>query len=117
MNKYNIWIFKNVKEAYGKCAEVTLKMQKEFPELERIRGHFDCPNRGRSEHWWLTLDGSIIDPTQSQFIYFSLNQYEPWDENKPEPTGKCGNCGDYCYNGSYTCSDSCERAVRNYMGI
>jgi len=115
MNKYQKWIEENVIEAYGKCTEVTLKMVEEFPELTRVRGHFDCPNRGRSEHWWLTLGSDIIDPTISQFIKFSDKQYEPWDESAPEPTGKCGNCGAYCYDGSYVCSDRCEKILREYM--
>ena len=37
--KYLIWITENVtNNGYGQCAEVTLAMQKAFPELMRVRG-------------------------------------------------------------------------------
>ena len=101
--------------AYGKCAEATLNMQKIFPKLVRVRGHVDCSIRGMKEHWWLKDEDTIIDPTALQFMIMSSSQYKEWDETAPEPTGKCGNCGDYCYNGDYTCSDRCENIMRDYM--
>jgi hypothetical protein len=40
--------------------------------------------------------------------------YFPRDESEPEPTGKCPNCGDLCYNGQTCCSDACHSAYVAY---
>lgn len=55
LNKIDItcyidWIKNNVKEIYGKCEDITEKMQTAFPELNRIRGYYDCPLWGKREH-------------------------------------------------------------------
>lgn len=83
----------------------TLEMQQEFPELIRVRGHYiDCL-LGDRPHWWLkTKDGEIVDPTASQF---NPGDYEEFDESNPI-TGKCLNCGDYCYNHKCFCSSECN---------
>ena len=102
--EYQDWIDANVRECYGKCAEVTRAMQAAFPELIRVRGHY-----GEHAHWWLTTArGEIIDPTRSQFPF--LGEYEPWLEGSTEPTGICPNCGDYAYNNYTCCSDTCSTA-------
>lgn len=106
---YHKWISKNVQEAYGKCAEVTLEMERVFPELLRVRGHYYCPLWGDREHWWLVdFEGNVVDPTASQFPSRGFGVYTPWEEDSPEPTGKCYNCGDYCYEGELTCSERCN---------
>jgi len=115
MNKYEQWIKDNVTETYGKCSEVTLRMQKAFPELIRVRGHYYCYAWGEREHWWLTLDEKIIDPTSSQFPSKGFGDYIPWDESQPEPTGKCPNCGEYCYEGRTLCSEDCEISYMAYI--
>ena len=111
---YDPWIHENVSDyqaAYGKCADITQRMVEAFPELTRVRGHYYCPCWGEREHWWLTdLEGDIVDPTKSQFPSHGHGAYVPRDESQPEPTGKCPNCGDYCYNGDYCCSESCGSA-------
>ena len=32
-----------------------------------------------------------------------------------EPTGKCPNCGGYCYEGATLCSDRCEHEYMAYL--
>ncbi len=116
--EYRIYIqntFPTKDSAYGKCENATIQMMKIFPELKRVRGHVDCILRGVKEHWWLKDGDEIIDPTSAQFVIIGTDQYEEWDETKPEPTGKCGNCGAYCYNGDYCCSQRCKKIVKDYM--
>ena len=116
--EYQEWVDKNVKEPYGKCSEMTTKMIEAFPELKRIRGQYDDPIWGLREHWWLEdPDENVVDPTKEQFPSkgaFSVN-YIPWDESQPEPTGKCPNCGEYCYEGRYLCSTKCEQDYAAYV--
>lgn len=110
---YSEWIANNVGEEffdnYGKCEKITKEMKEAFPELIRVRGHYHCPIWGRRAHWWFTTpDGKIVDPTKRQFPSGGIGKYVPWDESKPEPTGKCQNCGKYVYNYGYFCSDKCR---------
>ena len=116
-NRYEKWISENVKDAYGKCAEYTESMNKVFPELLRIRGHYHCPIQGKRPHWWLkTLDNIIVDPTRKQFASIGLGDYEEWDETQEEPTGKCLNCGDYRFGwASVFCSDTCREESTRYL--
>lgn len=96
----------------NKCEQATKLMKKKFPELVRVRGHviIQVPLTGairKCQHWWLkTSDNIIIDPTRLQFV--NILGYEEWDESKPEPTGKCPNCGEFCYNGDFCCSEQCH---------
>jgi hypothetical protein len=113
--KYLDWIAANIAKAYGECAEATDRMAAAFPELTRVRGHYYCPIWGERAHWWLVApDGSIVDPTASQFPSGGMGQYEAWDESRPEPTGMCPNCGGECFDGNYCCSESCGRAYAAY---
>lgn len=116
-SNYKKWIETNIKnEGLGQCKEATVQMKECFPELTRIRGHYYCPIWGEREHWWLTTpQGEIIDPTVAQFPSKGIGHYEPWNESKKEPTGKCPNCGDYCYNGKTVCSDRCYEEYKNYL--
>lgn len=122
MNKYVEWIQSNIKsrEDYWRtCSSVTLRMKEAFPELIRVRGHYNDIWFGPQPHWWLkTEEGVIIDPTCRQFSetqswdlsgHHSL--YEEVDEEHC-PTGKCINCGDYCYNGRETCREECYNEFR-----
>jgi len=117
-DEYRIYIqntFPDKNSAYGKCEIATVNMQMIFPELKRVRGHVDCCMRGVQEHWWLKDGDEIVDPTKAQFMIISDDQYKEWDEGREEPTGKCGNCGDYCYGGEHCCSDECSKIVLDYM--
>lgn len=110
MSDYGAWI-ERYQAAHpkllGLCAEATLEMQTAFPELRRVRGHVDINERKPWSHWWLvTPSGEIVDPTARQFPV--ILEYQPWDEARSEPTGKCLNCGDYTFNGAYLCGEVCE---------
>jgi len=114
LNQYQQWIELNVPESCrGDCAKITLQMKKEFPELQRVRGHYCCDmGGGRRQHWWLkTPDGIIVDPTANQFPSQGHGDYEEWKEGNPEPTGRCLYCGDYCYDNNVVCSRSCDAAL------
>jgi hypothetical protein len=92
----------------GRCQEITLEMQAEFPELVRVRGHYLCPLYGRRPHWWLTDEaGMIIDPTASQFV--PGGDYVEWTGD--EPTGRCINCGENVFDHSLVCGPGCGIAA------
>ena len=96
---YHEWIKENVTETYGTCCEVTERMQEAFPELRRVRGHYHCWIWGIREHWWLMNGDEVVDPTVAQFPSNGEGRYEELPEDTPEPTGKCINCGEYCFDG------------------
>lgn len=116
--RYREWINKNVKEVLGTCAEITDKMNKEFPELRRVRGHYFCTVLGNREHWWLVDEcGEIIDPTVGQFPSLGSGVYREWKEGDKEPTGKCINCGEYTFDSEQICSEICLLEVEKlYSG-
>ncbi len=109
LETYKKWIAENVKgNGYGECSEITEQMAEAFPELTRVRGHYYCSAWGERTHWWLvTSDDEIIDPTVEQFPSKGKGVYDSWVEGTEEPTGKCPNCGGYCYGSRYFCSNSC----------
>lgn len=82
MHKYRKWIKENVPTyCVCMCEKATLKMQKTFPELIRVKGFYHCPKWGKSAHWWLkTTAGTIVDPTISQFL--PNGHYEEWKEGR-----------------------------------
>jgi len=123
MTKYQDWISLKYPTSFSaktQCAEATLAMVEEFPELIRVRGlaHVEEPYElppTRTPHWWCeTPEGFIVDPTGHQYPTQIL-KYDPVDEAKGEPTGKCPNCGDLCYESQYLCSSSCEKAYMDYL--
>jgi hypothetical protein len=90
------------------CRVYVELMREDFPELRVVRGHYICPTWGKRAHWWLSTDqGDIVDPTAAQFPSHGCGDYEVWEEGAEEPTGKCMNCGEYCYGGKAVCSDTC----------
>lgn len=99
------------------CAKMTLLMVAAFPELTRVRGHYSGAGlRDPYPHWWcVDPAGAIVDPTTAQFPDGGAGWYEPHDESGPEPTGKCPNCGSYCYGGDFCCSRRCEIEYRAYI--
>jgi hypothetical protein len=114
--QYQQWINSLPERVTGQCAERTLEMQIQFPELIRVRGEYLCLIWGAREHWWLkTPEGEIIDPTAKQFPTLGHCEYIERDESSPEPTGMCPNCCDYCYNGGTCCSDKCHREYVAYV--
>lgn len=119
--KYKKWIeenYPNKDKAHRNCYNATLRMHGVFPELTRVRGHVIelIVGAHMHPHWWLVdSEGNIIDPTASQFI--GPLEYFPWDENQPEPTGKCPNCGEYCYDNSFCCSEECSDEYVRYLNV
>jgi len=115
LEKYRQWIDERVPTyaaAYGKCKAVTDEMSAEFPELTRVRGHYHCDVWGERGHWWLVdASGDVVDPTSRQFPSRGQGPYTPWDDSQPEPTGRCLNCGEDVYDGSYCCGEECRLAV------
>lgn len=116
--KYSEWIdvYLLINDPRGHCAEATEMMKKSFPELLRVRGHVVTAFSPQPRpHWWLIdpTTHEIVDPTESQFL--CILQYLPHDESQPEPTGKCPNCGSYCYNHSSVCSDKCGEEYKAYI--
>jgi hypothetical protein len=112
--EYQHWIAENVVgDGRGKCAEVTQAMAKAFPELTRVRGHYQF--LGIRPHWWLTdPQGTVVDPTAAQFP--AGGEYVSWGDG-PEPIGRCYNCGELVYDassGSNICSSDCYSAYRNF---
>lgn len=119
MNKYEYWIERYLLycdgDVRGRCAEATEEMIKTFPELKRVRGHVQhILNSKQSPHWWcIDPKGNIIDPTAVQFV--AIIKYIPHDETSPEPTGRCPNCGEYCYDYNSVCSDKCATEYKSYI--
>lgn len=118
--KYADWIkAKNITQqsAYGACAEMTLEMNKAFPELIRVRGWYEDPIWDDREHWWLkTPTGEIVDPTAIQFPTKGHSTYREFVEGvDKEPTGKCPECGEWCFDGADLCSKECERSYLAYL--
>ncbi len=122
IDKYNEWIrnylstLSHTQECLGKCHEVSVRMQADFPELRLVRGHVETGTWGTRAHWWLeTEDGQIVDPTKTQFpMIFS---YEEFIEGVTEyRIGKCMNCGDEIWGvsiesvyGTCICSEECAK--------
>jgi hypothetical protein len=109
---YDEWILKHWHgRARGRCAEATIAMVVAFPELRRVRGHYDG-----AEHWWCVApDGSVVDPTASQFWNNGLGEYIAWIEGSEEPVGKCINCGEYSWaskgGNRSVCSVRCDNEM------
>lgn len=107
----------------GKCLQACSEMRLQFPEL-RLAAGFAHVTWGREEHWWCVApDGSVVDPTKSQFQFGMVLRYEELDLNDPKtrdlvPVGKCMNCGDETYTSSLAacmCSDSCAKSFEAYL--
>lgn len=112
-SQYRAWIDDYVEKhgghVRGLCQGAASAMAKEFPELKVVRGYV-----GFSAHWWCTApDGSIVDPTASQFGKPEPEAYRPFDEELAHtlPNGKCMNCGEYLYYGASACSLHCVKAI------
>lgn len=132
--QYKEWIESKLATAdpFGMCREWTEEMQAAFPELQRVRGTVFISCLWEREHWWMVDPNPgeageegvpfVIDPTKAQFSqeYFAggavVLWYQPRDESHPEPTGRCCNCGGYCYGGrTDLCSERCEQQYLSYL--
>ena len=77
----------------GACGRAVNAMVEAFPELKRVAGWVIFTG-GSSEHFWCVApDGSIVDPTFSQFSgkLLRYQEFQPGDEVR---VGRCLNCGD-----------------------
>lgn len=118
-SEYETWIREHVPDlaaACMRCGEVSREMRAAFPELRLVRGHYICLIlREELPHWWLvTHDGRVVDPTAIQFPSNGNGEYIPRDESQPEPTGRCYNCGNLCFDGSACCSTDCHVEYRAF---
>lgn len=114
-----------IKETWGgpvaerRCDECTSDMAQQFPELQRVRGHYvDLLTRVEHQHWWLvTPNEHIVDPTRLQFPDGGNGIYLPLRE-QDEPCGRCLNCGEAIYMTDEDkvsfdlCSKNCEVEFR-----
>lgn len=115
LETYGKWIDQIQGPVAGRCKELSEAMHRAFPELRVVRGHYICPVSGHRPHWWLmAADGEIVDPTARQFVSGGIGEYQPLDESQPQPTGRCANCGQHCYNAQVCCSDDCCREYADY---
>jgi len=127
---YQEWIdlyFPTAESAFGKCDVATLAMVAAFPELRRVRGHYECPIWGRRAHWWcVSPKGEIFDPTARQFPSLGLaGEYEEADGGTLVQVGVCMDCGkpiriplaeaEQGWRGEYFCSKECENATLAYL--
>lgn len=92
-------------------------MVEEFPELRRVCGLALC-TWGNDQHWWCAApDGTVIDPTVSQFAaVFGYEELDPVKDRDKIPTGKCLDCGEAVFMGRTFCDETCERRTRAYLG-
>lgn len=124
---YDEWIAEYVKSqkdfVRGKCKEAVTAMVKAFPELRPAAG-FAHVTWGSDQHWWCVApDGTIVDPTKSQFEFGMVLEYEELDLNDPKtkariPIGKCVNCGEETYEHSYgrdVCTKRCSESFIAYL--
>lgn len=114
--KYQNWIDENYldkESTIRQCKEATEAMEKAFPELRRVRGHYIDIFKNKHAHWWLEKDGEIIDPTAWQFSDGGFGEYQEYEGR--EPIGKCMYCGKWCYDDHYHCSDECRQASLAYL--
>lgn len=128
--RYAAWVvdyvLKQNGHVRGKCLAATKEMHAAFPELLIRAGHVETPV-GREAHWWLeTPDGSVVDPTHSQFTgHGGILEYEAWAPGQEVRVGKCMDCGDEIWRPVITlneepkhetfCSKFCEQVYENYM--
>lgn len=114
------WLSKN--HALGRCEEASKEMAAAFDDLTIVKGHVYCA-WGKRGHWWLTTsDGTIVDPTASQFV--ALFSYEIWKPGDEIRIGKCMNCGAEIWESVQSidrdyrkelCGEFCAREFEEYM--
>ena len=94
----------------GKCKEMAEQLIRDDPQLRLVRGFYHCPFWGRQQHWWTEkADGTIVDPTVSQFPSNGAGRYEEFTG-----TVHCEHCGKeaeeksaYVQHGHVFCGGEC----------
>lgn len=98
------------------CEGFSRQMEKDFPELHRVRGHYVTRCGISHPHWWCeTADGEVVDPTVAQFTPGGV--YEKFEG--PDPIGRCYECGELVFEdkggGRDFCDDLCHRRYVSYL--
>jgi hypothetical protein len=127
--QYEIWIVLNCNDQHkllGKCHEVCLEMQKEFPELRLASGFVHTElnlaayrTRGPWAHWWLMDGEEVVDPTAFQYNNVQPIRYEELPEDHParhHEMKRCPNCGTVFWTDGYCCSEKCDDELIKSMG-
>lgn len=119
LDKYLHWIERNVpKDCLNLCGPMVSEMAEKFPELRKACGEVLISTGYWRPHWWLVApDGEIIDPTVAQFSseYYGLHTYVvEYNEFDRQPTGKCPQCGEYCFDGEEV-HEQCFEAYKAYV--
>lgn len=101
----------------GKCKQYVDEAISNDPTLTAIRGHYNCPLWGLQNHWWcVRKDGTIYDPTVTQFPSAGVGEYIPFNG-----LITCETCGkrvpeEECYPmGNYACCS--YRCAMRLVGI
>ena len=98
----------------GKCHEMSTALVESDQSLRLVRGYYFCPIWNVEEqHWWTEKsDGTVIDPTKSQFPSNGCGIYREFDgiivceecgteftEDSPDAVfqGTHGVCSGECY--------------------
>jgi hypothetical protein len=113
---YSRWIainYPTIEDAIGQCYQATLKMQKKYPWLIRVRGIAHTLH-GEALHWWLEcpLIDKIVDPTEKQFTLISYYEKLPDNDVRCKyPRKKCMNCGCEFFSDKFACSVKCDKEL------
>jgi len=115
--KYKDWVEEKVEDPYLNCIYYSELMTLDFPELKVVRGYYEDIINGMIPHWWLVdEEGDIVDPTHSQLNGLCIKElYHEYDESQDKPTGKCKNCGEFCYDNNMVCSDKCKNEFLEHL--
>lgn len=63
-------------DTYGKCHELSIAAVEADKTLTLVRGWYICPVWGERQHWWtIREDGTIFDPSASQFPSKGTGEY------------------------------------------
>ena len=103
----------------GQCENAVKEMVAAFPELRMAKGHVET-EWGKDAHWWCVApDGSIVDPTVSQFPW--VLDYEEYRAGDKIRIGRCTDCGEpiWAVPGDDTrpdfCNDNCATSYVAYI--
>lgn len=91
----------------GRCREMSEALVVDDPSLLLVRGWYDDPIWGPQEHWWCKrADGTIVDPTSSQFPVGGVSEWYR-EFTGMYPCAECG--GEFTEGTGYEmcCSGEC----------
>lgn len=113
-------------KVHGRCVLSVTELLEEFPELTRVKGHTYGQWGKRAHVWAVTEDGTIVDPTRSQ--YPGNIKYEAFEPGTMVLVGTCMDCGADLevevfdldkepppHPNHPFCNQDCENATRAYL--